>query len=163
MRTSRLFAVGAGLATAVGVVSVGAPAGAQSELIPVVVASGLDAPRHLTFSSTGDLYVVEAGAGGPRGAAGNCAEHPLGEFCLGFTGAVTRVNDNGADVQVLTGLPSIASEGEVLGPSDISIIGSKRFVLSIGIGGSDDFRDAFGPAGAQLGTLVAGKFGDGSW
>lgn len=162
MRTSRLMAVVAGLTTA-GVVFVGTSAGAGSELTPEVVASGLNAPRHLTFSPTGELYVVEAGAGGPRGPAGNCNPHPLGEFCLGFTGAVTRVDDDGQDVKVLTGLPSIASEGEVLGPSDLSITGSRKFVLSIGIGGSKLFRDAFGPDGAQLGTLVAGKLGDGSW
>ena len=28
-----------------------------------VVASGLDNPRHLTFSATGDLYVAEAAGG----------------------------------------------------------------------------------------------------
>ena len=50
-----------------------------------------------------------------------------------------RARRQGAD-----GLPSIATEGEVLGPSDISITGSKKFVLSIGIGGSDVFRNAFG-------------------
>ena len=32
-----------------------------------VVASGLDNPRHLTFSATGDLYVAEAGRGGRFG------------------------------------------------------------------------------------------------
>jgi hypothetical protein len=137
------------------------PASADPGGGPVVVASGLDAPRHLTFSSNGTLYVVEAGAGGPRGAAGNCADHDLGLFCLGATGAVTRVNDKGPDVRVLSGLPSIATETEVIGASDISLIGSKTFVLSIGIGGSDDFRNAFGPAGAELGTLVEGRFGNG--
>ena len=29
-----------------------------------VVASGLDNPRHVTFSASGDLYVAEAGRGG---------------------------------------------------------------------------------------------------
>ena len=131
-------------------VSVGTSAGAGSVLTPEVVASGLNAPRHLTFSPTGNLYVVEAGAGGLRAPAArhNCVAHPLGLFCLGSTGAVTRIDDNGPDVKVLTGLPSIATESEVLGPSDISITGSKKFVLSIGIGGSDVFRNAFGPSWA---------------
>ena len=127
-----------------------------------VVASGLDNPRHVTFSATGDLYVAEAGRGG---GPANCAEHPeLGEFCLGFTGAVTRVRADGSDDRVLTGLPSIINdEGEVLGPSDIAFTGGQKFVLSIGLGGSDEFRDDFGPDGAQLGTLVSGKLKRGGW
>ena len=126
-----------------------------------VVASGLDNPRHLTFSATGDLYVAEAG----RGGSVSCAVHPeLGEFCLGFTGAVTKVRDDGPDVRVLTKLPSILGEGgDALGPSDIAITGSQKFVLSIGLGGSDEFRDDFGPNGTQLGTLVSGKLKHGGW
>ena len=48
---------------------------------PVVVASGLDSPRHLTFSADGELYVAEAGRGGPRPGGpepANCVGHPLG-------------------------------------------------------------------------------------
>ena len=121
-----------------------------------VVASGLDSPRHLTFSASGDLYVAEAG----RGGSVSCAVHPdLGEFCLGFSGAVTEVRDDGPDARVLTGLPSIfnATNEEALGPSDIAFTGGQKFVLSIGLGGSDDFRADFGPDGALLGTLVSGK------
>jgi hypothetical protein len=138
-------------------------ASAQPQL--EVVASGLDNPRHLTFSATGDLYVVEAGKGGPRGTGGNCQEHPeLGVFCLGFTGAVTKVRDDGPDGRVLTELPSIMNdEGEVLGPSDIAFTGGQKFVLSIGLGGSDEFRDAFGDDGVQLATLVSGKLKHGGW
>jgi hypothetical protein len=131
-----------------------------------VVAKGLDNPRHLTFSATGDLYVAEAGQGGPREGSGkNCHEHPeLGEFCLGFTGAVTKVGDDGSGDQVLTDLPSIINdEGEVLGPSDIAFTGSQKFVLSIGLGGGEKFRDAFGDDGVQLGTLVSGKIKDNGW
>jgi hypothetical protein len=126
---------------------------------PVSVASGLDSPRHLTFATFGQLYVAEAGTGGTRGADGICADHPLGEFCFGFTGAVTRVRDHGPDDEVVSNLPSIASEMEALGPSDISFRGSRNFVLSIGLGGSDTFRDAFGSDGALLGTLVSGRLG----
>jgi len=128
----------------------------------VVVASGLASPRHLTFSATGALYVAEAGSGGPRGASGNCVDHPLGLFCLGSTGAVTQVRDAGPDTRVLSGLPSIANPDEALGPSDISLTGSQKYVLSIGIGGSLDFRDAFGAEGRELGTLVTGKLGKGT-
>ena len=64
----------------------------------------------------------------------------------------------------MTGLPSIIErngelpEGETLGPSDIVFKGKKDFVLSIGIGGSDAFRESC-PDGDLLGTLVSGKVG----
>jgi len=91
----------------------------------------------------------------------SCSQHPaMGQFCLGFTGAVTQVNDSGPDPRVVTGLPSIrgtAPDGDTLGPSDIAITGSQKFVLSIGLGGSDQYRAGFGPQGALLGTLVEGK------
>ena len=88
----------------------------------------------------------------------------LGEFCLGFSGAVTRVRDNGPDKRVLTGVPSIINQdGETLGPSDIAFTGGQKFVLSVGLGGSDAFRAEFGPDGALLGTLVTGKLRHGGF
>jgi hypothetical protein len=133
------------------------PAFAQPDF--EVVASDLVSPRHLTFSPTGKLYVVEAGSGG----TGPCVEHPapdLGEFCLGFTGAVTEVRDHGPDPRVVTGLPSLASTAQQNGPSDIAFQGVKNFALSIGLGGSDEYRDAFGDDAVLLGTLVTGRLGD---
>jgi hypothetical protein len=128
-----------------------------------VVATGLDSPRHVTFSPTGALYVAEAG----RGGEGPCSVHPdpnLGTFCLGFSGAVTRVRDNGPDERVLTGVPSIINGvGETFGPSDIAFTGSQKFVLSVGLGGSDQFRAGFGPGGTLLGTLVTGKLRHGDF
>jgi hypothetical protein len=147
-RFTRVGLLAAGL-----VVALSFAAGALAQ--PVVVASGLDSPRHLSHAADGELYVAEAG----RGGIAPCAPHPsLGVFCLGFTGAVTQVHDSGPDPRVLTGLPSILnSDGEALGPSDIAFTGSQKFVLSIGLGGSDQFRAAFGPQGALLGTLLTGK------
>jgi hypothetical protein len=126
-----------------------------------VVASGLNNPRHVRFSPTGDLYVVESGSGGDV----SCSQHPaLGLFCLGFTGAVTQIRDNGPDTRVLEALPSIINEeGETLGPFDIAFTGSQKFALSIGLGGSDAFKAAFGPEGALLGTLVTGKLKHGGF
>ena len=155
-RVAKTMALAGALIAAVAV-SV-APSSADSHW--EVVASGLDNPRHLTFSPAGALYVVEAG----RGGEGPCVEHPqLGEFCLGFSGAVTEVRDDGPDERVLTGLPSILSEEDALGPSDISFTGSQKFVLAVGLGGSDEFRAAFGPGGALLGTLVTGKLRHGGF
>jgi hypothetical protein len=140
------------LATITGVTS--GTAGAQEE--PEVVASGLNNPRHVTIAPGGKLYVAEAGSGGD--AVCDFA-HPLGTFSLGFSGSVARVGGDGSVERVLTGLPSIINQdGETLGPSDIAFKGNKDFVLSIGIGGSDAFRESC-PDGELLGTLVSGRVG----
>jgi hypothetical protein len=154
MSTSRRLAGFVAVAGAA-VVALAFASSAAAQVEPVVVASGLDSPRHLTFSPDGELYVAESGSGG----AGPCVDHPLGRFCLGFTGAVTLVRDRGSDPRVVAGLPSISIPGEALGPSDIAFKDRKKFVLSIGLGGSDQFRAAFGQQGALLGTLVTGKLG----
>lgn len=122
---------------------------------PLVVARGLDSPRHLTVSH-GKLYVVEAG----RGGAGPCAEHPdgLGNYCFGNTGAVTRVNLEGRDARVITHLPSISNGSEALGPSDI-VFTDKSWVLSSGLGANPTFRNSFGDDGPLLATLLTGRLG----
>ena len=76
-----------------------------------------------------------------------------------------RFATTGLGPRVLSGLPSLlnGSSGDVLGPSDIDITGSQKFVLSIGLGGSDAFRAAFGSQGALLGTLVTGKLKQGGF
>jgi hypothetical protein len=127
---------------------------ASAQPTPVVVATGLDNPRHLTFSQNGELYVAEAG----RGGSGPCAPHPLGTFCFGLSGGITHVSDTGPEARVVGGLPSIINtDGETLGPSDIAFTGSQKFVVSIGLGGSDQFRAALGPGAVWLGTLLTGK------
>ena len=154
MRT-KLRVVGLVAAAAAMVALAIATAGASAQSAPQVVASGLDSPRHLTFSADGELYVVEAGRGGSLQCG---VTHPaLGSSCFGFSGAVTLVRDNGADQRVVTGLPSIAGATEALGPSDISFTGSQKYVLSIGLGGSDALRAAYGSQAGLLGTLVTGK------
>lgn len=155
--------------TSLSMIAAAPAASAQSE--PVVIAKGLNSPRHLSFSPNGELYVAEAGRGGARpGDPGtpNCVEHPLGLFCLGTTGSVTLVRVDGPDNRVLTGLPSISNGAqpvgpEALGPSDITFTGNQKFVLSIGLGGSDTFRAGFGTDGALLGTLVTGKLKHSGW
>jgi hypothetical protein len=154
MRTKRREIRAAAAAAAVLTLAI-APAAASAQSPPQVVASSLDSPRHLTFSADGELYVAEAG----RGGSVQCGvSHPaLGPSCFGFSGAVTRVRDTGADERVVTGLPSIAGADEALGPSDIAFTGSQKYVLSVGLGGSDVLRAAYGSQAGLLGTLVTGK------
>ena len=120
-----------------------------------VVASGLNNPRQLAFAPGGTLYVAEAGV---RGDSTVCSVHPeLGEFCLEFTGSLARVGRSGNVKRVLTGLPSISNETETLGPFDIAFTGKHTFALTIGLGGSDQFREGFGDDGALLATIVTGN------
>jgi hypothetical protein len=153
MRTKRGVVALAVAATAM--VALAIAAAGASAATPQVVATGLDNPRHLTFSENGELYVVEAG----RGGSIKCGvEHPaLGPSCFGLSGAVTLVSDTGSEERVVTGLPSIAGETEALGPSDISFTGNQKYVVSIGLGGSDALRAAYGPQAAWLATLLTGK------
>ncbi|BEL02728.1 hypothetical protein Q0Z83_009190 [Actinoplanes sichuanensis] len=64
-----------------------------------IVARGLDNPRGLAFGSRGELYVAEAGRGGP-------------------SGAITMI-EFGHQWRVASGLPS--AEDGVAGPSDVTI------------------------------------------
>ena len=154
VRPPRRAIAAAATAAAATLVVAAAPAQAQGD----VVASGLNNPRHLTFSPDGTLYVVEAGAGG----SGPCAEGELGLGCIGLSGSVTKVSMSGADTRVITGLPSIVTGEDAIGPADISFTGNKNYVLSVGLGGNPQYRAAFGPDGRLLGTLLEGRLGRGA-
>lgn len=122
---------------------------------PVVVATGLDNPRQLSFDD-GDLYVAEAGTGGTEA----CQPGPEGgDVCFGQTGAVTRV-DRWGQRRVLEGLPSIAAPdgSAAIGPSDVSVDDGWYAVL-VGLGADPSARTAPGaPAYAPLlGTLLGGR------
>jgi hypothetical protein len=149
-RSPRLLAITAALALALAV-----PAAAADD--PKVVADGLDNPRGLAFGPGGHLYVAEAG----RGGDGPCVEFEGSQTCFGTSAAVTRV-DLADDEQkrITTGLPSLAApEGtDALGASDVSFPrdGRKyddRGFLTVGLGGSPDYRAQFGEAGAAFGVL----------
>ncbi len=122
---------------------------------PVVIASGLDNPRQLSFDGR-DLYVAEAGTGGELA----CMTGPEGgQECMGETGAVTKV-DRWGQRRVLTGLPSIAGEdgSAARGPADVAARGGHYAVL-MSLGADPAVRDgADMPEFAQLfGTLLGGK------
>ena len=119
-----------------------------------VIASGLNNPRQLAFAPGGTLYVAEAGV---RGDSENCSDHPLGAYCLEFTGSLARVGQSGDVKRVVTGLPSISNETETMGPFDIAFTGKHRFAVTIGLGGDKAFRKGFGRDGALLGTVVTGN------
>lgn len=136
--------------------AVAAPAGHQATAAaPVVVASGLDNPRHLSFNRHGDLFVAEAG----RGGTGPCVAGPEGQACFGLTGAVTKVS-GGRQTRVLTGLPSTAGAGGggASGPADIVVTGRQHYVLSMGLGNDPARRADLGADARTLGTVLTGAF-----
>ena len=117
-----------------------------------LVMTGLDNPRGLAIGPEGALYVAEAG----RGGTGPCVflAGVAQIRCYGPSGAVSRLW-RGEQTRVLTGLPSHANAaGEANGPVDISFQGLGGAYVTIGLGGTPDEREQFGPAGALFGTLV---------
>jgi hypothetical protein len=122
-----------------------------------VIATGLNNPRGLGFSSNGDLYVAEAGTGG----TGNCRPSPDGqpvEVCYGETGALTRIDMDGKRPprRVATGLPSMAPPGGFAassGPVDVSFRGSTAFVV-MGWGGDPALRAGIGTKSRLFGTVL---------
>ncbi|WP_433790004.1 ScyD/ScyE family protein [Actinoplanes sp. CA-252034] len=83
-----------------------------------IVARGLDNPRGLAFGGRGELFVAEAGRGGP--ACRPTVEG--GSVCSGVTGAITVV-EFGRQWRIRSGLPSEASPAGTgaTGPSDVTI------------------------------------------
>ena len=125
-----------GVVAAAGLIAA-APAGAASVDDVEVIASGLDNPRHLSVSPTGDIYVAEAGRGGNFGEAPSCFGSAEGPACTGATGAVTRLAKKGRNYtqrRILTGLASMALEGNrnAIGPHGIFATGRSVFVTNGG-------------------------------
>jgi hypothetical protein len=115
-----------------------------------VIASGLDNPRGIDLRPGGAIWVAEAG----RGGRGPCVAGPEGEACFGLSGALTRVT-RPEWARVVEGLPSHAApDGSgALGPHDVAKDGASVFA-TIGLGGNEASREAFGPDASMFGTLV---------
>jgi hypothetical protein len=116
--------------TVIGVIC--AASNAQAQQVSVL-ATGLDAPRGLTFGPDGNLYVAEAGRGGPQTP---CVVVPIvGPYHGGPTSRVSMITASGQRVTVVDGLPSgMHSLGDTIGAAVVAFHGSKLFVLSSGGG-----------------------------
>jgi hypothetical protein len=96
-----------------------------------VIARGLDNPRGLAFGPRGELYVAEAGRGGPcRAEAGTTV-------CAGRSGAITMV-EFGRQWRVTPGLPSLASLAgtDAAGPSGVVAGAGGEPIVTVGADGS---------------------------
>ena len=93
------------------------------------VTAGLDAPRGLTVTADGVIYVAESGKGGDAG----CIEQPeLGHMCFGPSGAIAKI-EGGAATRVVEGLPSgITDTGETLGPSGVAVASDGTIWYTVG-------------------------------
>lgn len=107
-----------------------AVAGAAAAPRVQVVATGLNSPKHLLYTSRG-VYVVESGTGGPVGPS--CVSAPPTEgpgatqYCEGPTGAVALIR--GKHVSQADGnLPSVVEEQEheAAGPSAVTVSSSGK-------------------------------------
>lgn len=126
-----------------------------------VVADGLNNPRHLSFSRTGDLYIAEAGLGSAGDTDAPSIVGPEGLVYFGHTGSITRLTPTGHQSRVLTGLPSTAAEdgSGASGPTDVDVMGPQRYAVTIGMGGEpEEVRNTLGEGSAWLGTLLTGTF-----
>jgi hypothetical protein len=148
MRTSRILLTAA-TAFAVTLVPLSAEAGGAQQ---TTVASGLNAPRGLTFAPDGALYVAEAGTGGTA----PCFTGPEGDqVCYGTSGSVTRIDRN-HQARVLTGLPSLAGAGgaQAIGPSDVSFQGNGNLYVTLGLGANPSVRAGLPASGQTMGWLL---------
>lgn len=117
------------------------------------IADGLNNPRGLDIAADGAVYVTEAGTAGDECVTVTIDEDEF-ERCLGETGAITRIAD-GEQEQVVTGLPSVTFESEIVGPQDVAIGGDGALHAIVGLGGPPDDRDEFTDAGDLLGHLIS--------
>jgi hypothetical protein len=120
----------------------------------IVIATGLNNPRGLTFGPDGFLYVVEAGNGGTSSLCLPIGGAP-GTRCYGPSGSVTRITGAGVQERIVTGLPSLAppSGEEATGPHDIDF-GLNRFWVTVGLAANPAVRAPFEAAGIRFGSLV---------
>ena len=94
-------------------------AGAAPKATVTTVASGFDNPRGLAFGEDGQLYVAEAGKGGPKCVPGGPGG---GNLCPGLTGAISVITRGGAHHRIVSGLASISDQGGLFatGPDGLS-------------------------------------------
>jgi hypothetical protein len=115
------------------------------------IATGLNQPKKLTVARDGSLVVALSGDGT---ATSDCT---TGEesTCLDESGGIDRVTPSGQVTTLLSGLPSVSSEGEATGPAEARFVHGALEVLfqDTGIDATTG-EQPYGPSGRLLGDLV---------
>jgi glucose/arabinose dehydrogenase len=124
-----------------------------------IIASGLSNPRGLAFDDEGRLYVAEAGRGGDTDNCIAVPAEPGAVRCLGFSGALTRVDKTGTEKpkRIVRKIPSLAVQPAGTGADglvDIAFGPTGRLYGVIGFGGGPDLREDLGRGGFLFGKLV---------
>jgi hypothetical protein len=148
------------IVTALLAAAIAAPAASAAPSV-TVIATGLDNPRGITLSPTGSIYVAEAGRGGDV----VCVPGPEGEFCLGETGAITRVFHRGGFNRVVTGLPSgAAPDGSAaIGPHDVAFDREGHLFAIVGLGADPAVRVSLPDFASITGYLLRIQRPTASW
>jgi hypothetical protein len=127
-----------------------AAAGGAASPVVTVVASGMNSPRGLEIVGEGSFLVAEAGKGG----SGPCNPGPLGRTCFGRSGTISHVLSGMRNP--LVRLPSLASPdgSAAFGPHDVGMGSDGALYATVGLAGSPESREQYGPEAALLGHLV---------
>jgi hypothetical protein len=125
------------------------PSSASAPAALKVVARNLDNPRKLSVGADGAVYVVETGRGGTNACTGTGAN----AFCVGVSGAITRVAP-GPQRRVATGLVSWAMPTlqRAQGAADVLVRSGTYYVLF-----GDFFTNARGDNPWGRDGVIAGK------
>lgn len=102
---------------------------------PTVVATGLEGPRGLKFSPSGELYIAEAGLGGTQSTAGLCTQvQAPSPYTGGLTARISKIGHDGKLTTVASGLPSAVNAGGIYGIADVAFLNGKLYALVAGGG-----------------------------